>query len=132
MKVELKEAKVELEVRDGKSNLYINGHCVALPKVVGIKLIFGEDVSIEVPDPPQPAKSKQRSFGCQTAASKRKLSASLKKYHAKRRRKEREEEKAKSVKPSSTKPILSKPTTKKAVPKHLNGKSHLNGASTHY
>jgi hypothetical protein len=132
MKVELKEAKVELEVRDGKSNLYINGHCIALPKVVGIKLIFGEDVSIEVPDPPQPEKLKERSYGCQSAASKRKLSASLKKFHAKRRRKEREQEKGKVAKPAATKPILSKPTSKKAVPKHLNGKSHLNGAPTHY
>lgn len=131
MKVELKEAKVELEVRDGKSNLYINGHCIALPQVVGIKLIFGDDVSIEVPDPPQPAKPKQRSFGCQSAASKRKLSASLKKFHAKRRRKEREQENGKAAK-AVTKPILSKPTTKRTVPKHLNGKSHLNGASTHY
>ncbi len=128
MKVELKEAKVELEVRDGKSNLYINGHCIALPKVVGIKLIFGDDVSIEVPDPPAP-EPKQITRGCQTAASKRKLSASLKKYHAKKRRKEKAEAKAKAP---TSKPIVTKPSVKKAVPRHLNGKSHLNGASTHF
>lgn len=94
MKVEIKDAKVELEVEKGKSFLRINGHSVEVPKDVGISLIFGDDSSIEKAAPKllppatsPPMQVKKR--GCHTAASKKKLSASLKRFHANKRRKEK-------------------------------------------
>lgn len=129
MKVELKDAKVELEVGDGKANLHINGHCIELPRVVGIRLIFGDDITImkeTSPSPPKVAASPTKDEvrrGCQSASSKRKLSASLKKYHAKKRRKEKLAATSKVVKASPTKkPGLVKTT----------GRQHLNGAGTHH
>lgn len=113
MRVELKDAKVELEVGDGKSTLYINGQTVPLPRKAGIALIFGEEVEKPPTQKPGIAKAERR-YGCQTPASKRKLSASLKRFHANRRRKEAA--------------LLKKGT---ATKKQVNGKSHLNGASLH-
>jgi len=128
MKVELKDAKVELEVGDGKASLHINGHCIELPKVMGIRLIFGDDV---VPTPevkakpatPTPDMKEEVRRGCQSPSSKRKLSASLKKYHAKKRRKEKAAQLAK--------PISKQVTTKKTTSGKSNGK-YLNGSSTHH
>jgi len=119
MKVELKEARVELEVAEGKSSVVINGQRIPIPREVGISLIFGERAVTHVPPPtptskPGLAKTEAPRRGCQSRASKLKLSASLKRYYANKRRKENAQ-------------------TKKATPtkKHLNGKSHLNGASLH-
>lgn len=117
MRVELKDAKVEMEVGGGKSFLYINGQRIPLPREVGVALVFGDDTRAKPPTPPTKGpgvvKAKSR-HGCQTPGSKEKLSRSLKAYWRKRKA----EEKAK---------VVAKSTTKK----HLNGKSHLNGASIH-
>lgn len=117
MKVELKEAKVELEVSEGKSSVFINGQRIPIPREVGVTLIFGEGtVPPSTPTKPGLAKTTsppQSKRGCQSPASREKLSKSLKKWHAKRRK----EQSGK----------LQTKTTKK----HLNGKSHLNGASIH-
>ena len=119
MKVELKDAKVELEVGGGKPTVFINGKSIPIPREVGVALIFGEDTKLPTPIRPGLAKTttpETRKTGCQSAASKRKLSASLKKYHAKRRRKEALE--------------LKKGTPLKQVVKPKSN-SRLNGSSIH-
>jgi len=129
MKVELKDAKVELEVGNGKASLHINGHCIELPKVMGIRLIFGDDAVgsglaktntiLPSPTPAPKEKKKEIRRGCQTALSKRKLSASLKKFYEKKRRKERAQEKAQ----------LAQPPTKQVSKK---SNKYLNGTGTHH
>ncbi len=116
MKVELKDAKVELEVGGGKPTVFINGKSIPIPREVGVALIFGDGPL--APTKPGLAKTtpETRKTGCQSAASKRKLSASLKKYHAKRRRKEALE--------------LKKGTPAKQVVKPKSN-SRLNGSSIH-
>lgn len=117
MKVELRDAKVELEVGEGKHFLHINGQNVPIPRDVGVALIFGEEKPRPAPTAPTkpcPPSKAERKYGCQTPSARKKLSASLLKFHAKRRRKEAAE--------------LKKGTPTK---KHLNGKSHLNGAGLH-
>ncbi len=113
MKVELKDAKVELEVREGKASISVNGQQVPISREVGVSLIFGDGVvKYMAPEPSRPptktAPAQERKTGCQSAASKKKLSESLKRFHAKRRKAEQTKGKSK-----------------------LNGKSHLNGASAH-
>lgn len=121
MKVELKDAKVEMEVGGGKGFLYINGQRIPLPREVGVSLIFGEDTKAKPTTPPTKgpgvAKAKVKSrHGCQTPGSKEKLSRSLKAYWRKRKAEEK---------------VAAKATPAKTTKKHLNGKSHLNGASLH-
>lgn len=121
MKVELKDAKVELEVGDGKPTVYINGRSIPIPREVGVALIFGDDGGkpATVTHPIKPGLSKTKpTRGCQTAASKRKLSASLKKFYAKKRRKEAAAKNA-------------APPTKVMVKPKVSGR-HLNGASSHH
>lgn len=82
MKVELQGAKVELDVRDGVASLMVNGEKLPIPREVAVRLVFGESKPGLAKTTPKPAR------GCQTAASKRKLSASLRKFYAKKRRQE--------------------------------------------
>ena len=107
MKVELHGAKVELSVENGTSSLKVNGEKIPLSRDIAVKLVFGENK-------PGLAKAEPRVVprGCQTAASRRKLSESLKKYHAKQRRKN------KAVKAAP-------PVAAKKSSTHLNGKSQL-------
>ncbi len=121
MKVELKDLKVELEVGDGKSVLHINGLRLPVSKEVSFDLIFGSAKPTAAPATPVPAK--KRKTGCQSPASRKKLSASLRRYHVNRRRKES----AQLNKPSPTLKPLAKTSKSK-----LNGKSHLNGTSVHH
>jgi hypothetical protein len=94
MKVELRDVKVELEVVDGKAILCVNGQSVPISKEVGVSLIFGDNVRYIPPPPtevPKPglvkAKGKAaRKSGPQSTAARKKLSESLKAYHAKRRK----------------------------------------------
>jgi len=120
--LELKNVKVELEVGEGKSLLHLNGNVMPVPREVASSLIFGEEKPIPQLPPgptsaPKPGLAKTeapRKKGCQTAAAKRKLSASLKRYHANKRRKENAQ--------------LKKGT---ATKRQLNGRSHLNGHGLH-
>lgn len=113
MKVELKDAKVELEVVGGKATLNVNGQNVSITRDVGVALIFGDSVKYIPPTPtvtPKPSLAKTGAprkgrSGPQSAAARKKLSESLKAYHANKRK-------------------------KKATPTK-NGKSHLNGHSLH-
>lgn len=105
--LELKNAKVELEVKGGKSNLYINGYRLHISNDAASALIF-EDSVLPTPKPGIAKTTSPPKRGCQSPASREKLSKSLRRWHAKRR-KEKEQ------------------TTKTSTKKHLNGKSHLNG-----
>ena len=113
MKVEIKDARVELEVVGGKATLYVNGQSVQVSRDVGVSLIFGDSVRY-IPQPTTPApkpglsKATPRRSGPQSPAARKKLSESLKAYHAKKRQQKVHRGKGKS-----------------------NGKSHLNGASIH-
>lgn len=115
MKVELKNAKVELEVGEGKAFIHINGHKVPVTRDVGVTLIFGQDK-------PGLKKAAPKKRGCQSFESKKKLSASLKAYYANKKR-------GKAKKPTKSLIKAAPPTVKKGVPKPT-GKSHLNGASS--
>jgi hypothetical protein len=89
MKVELRDVRVELEVVGGKATLCVNGQNVAVSKEVGVALIFGDGVRYMPPNPtvPKPGLVKaERKSGPQSAAARKKLSESLKAYHAKRRK----------------------------------------------
>jgi hypothetical protein len=109
MKVELRDVKVELEVVGGKATLCVNGQNVPIAKEVGVALIFGDGVVYVPPSPPpslkspKPGVAKVGRSGPQSAAARKKLSESLKAYHAKRRK-------------------------QKGTP---NKKGHLNGSSLH-
>ncbi len=108
MKVELRDVKVELEVVGGKATLCVNGQNVPISKEVGVSLIFGDGVRYLPPEPPtvvtKPGVVKAgRKSGPQSAAARKRLSESLKAYHAKKRK-------------------------QKGTP---NKKSHLNGSSLH-
>lgn len=112
MKVELKDAKVELEVVGGKATLCVNGQNVSVTRDVGVALIFGDNTRHISQTPtvtPKPGLAKiqvprRGRSGAQSASARKKLSESLKAYHAKKRKQ--------------------KTTTR-------NGKSHLNGQSLH-
>ncbi len=92
MKVELKDAKVELEVVGGKATLCVNGQTVSVTRDIGVALIFGDSVRYVPPTPPSSPKpglvktAAPRRSGPQSAAARKKLSESLKAYHAKRRK----------------------------------------------
>jgi hypothetical protein len=97
MKVELKDAKVELEVVGGKATLFINGQGTPITQDVGVALIFGDNVRYVppklIPTVEQFAKSArpgivkaERKSGAQSAASRKKLSESLRAYHAKKKK----------------------------------------------
>ena len=97
MKVELKDARVELEVVGGKATLCVNGQNVPISRDVGVALIFGDNVRYVppklIPTVEQFAKSAKpgvvkagRKSGPQSAAARKKLSESLKAYHAKKRK----------------------------------------------
>lgn len=115
MKVELKNAKVELEVGEGKAFIHINGHRVQVTREVGVTLIFGQEK-------PGLKKTAPKKRGCQSFESKKKLSASLKAYHAKKKH-------SKPKKPTKSLIKAAPPTVKKGAAKPT-GKSHLNGASS--
>lgn len=128
MKVELRDAKVELEVSEGRSHLIVNGELVPLAREVGIRLVFGEGVAKSTTSAETVVGIKTRGGkgGCQSAASRRKLSASLKKFHAKRRARLRAAERESSSKKTVIqKVVTAKPGVRKANPK-------LNGAATHF
>lgn len=123
MKVELKEARVELEVGEGKSHIVVNGERLPIPREVGIRLVFGETTPLLPPGPsktppevvsePKPGLAKgKRKGGCQSPASREKLSKSLRKFYANQRKEKGEPAKKQ----------------KKYVGKHLNGASsvHMN------
>ncbi len=125
MKVELQGAKVELEVGEGKSNLVINGEVIPLPREAGVRLIFGESKVEKVGEKPTTAtpllkgsvvKAVQRKTGAQSRASRKKLSESLLRFHANRRRREKLAEGKKGA------PVVA---SKKPANGKLNGK--LNG-----
>lgn len=116
-KVQLQDAKVELEIRQGLSHVVINGERIQITREVGVRLVFGESKHGIIKAVPKPVKR-----GCQSAASKLKLSKSLRRFYASKRRKE----KAAKVTPVAAKPITSKRTSDNS--KHLNGK-HTSGVS---
>ncbi len=123
MKVEIKDARVELEADAGKYHLLVNGAMVPIPREVGIALVFGETKPLLLLPPSTAAEKKVvGKKGCQTAAAKRKLSASLKKWHRKKRAETRKAERIAEGK---------KPGVHKAqVRKTANHK--LNGAASHF
>jgi hypothetical protein len=92
MKVELRDVRVELEVVGGKAILCVNGQNVAVSKEVGVALIFGDGVRYIPPTPTTAPKlglaktAAPRRSGPQSPAARKKLSESLKAYHAKRRK----------------------------------------------
>lgn len=103
MKVELKDARVELEVVDGKSTLCINGQKVSVTRDVGVSLIFGDGVKYIAPEPTPPSTKAKGRSGPQSPAARKKLSEALKRYHAQKRQQ-----------------------------KLQKGKGKLNGASAHF
>jgi hypothetical protein len=116
--LQLKDAKVELEVEHGKSYLTVNGYRLTISNASAHQLIFGGEVipkptlaKTTAPSAPSPPKQTPKKRGCQSPASREKLSKSLRKWHAKRRKEE--EASLKGMKSPNK--------------KHLNGKSHLNG-----
>ena len=124
MKIEIKDAKVELEAEAGKYHLLVNGATVPIPREVGIALVFGETKPLLLLPPPGTTAERKvtKKKGCQTAAAKRKLSASLKKWHAKKRAETRKAERtAEAKKPGVNKAQVRKPTNHK-----------LNGAASHF
>jgi len=124
MKLELQGAKVELEVGDNASSVIINGERIPVPREVGIRLVFGDMKS----DASEKPTAKPFKRGCQTEASKKKLSASLKRFHANRRRKETIAAKKKAAAARTSNPIgvkKAQPSSKQVNGKQLNGK--LNG-----
>jgi len=123
MKVEIKDAKVELEAEAGKYHLVVNGAMVPIPRDVGIALVFGETKAPVLRLPNTTAeKVVAAKKGCQTAAAKRKLSASLKKWHSKKRAERRKAERIAEAK----KPGIHKAQVKKTA------NHKLNGAASHF
>jgi hypothetical protein len=123
MKIEIKDAIVELQAEAGKYHLLVNGATVPIPREVGIALVFGETKPPLLLPPGTPAERKvAKKMGCQTPAAKRKLSASLKRWHAKKRAETRKAERAaEAKKPGIHKAQVKKPTNHK-----------LNGAASHF
>lgn len=116
MRVEIKDAKVELDVLH--SHLIINGETLPLPREVGIRLVFGKGVepkpkeSVEAVEKVVEVKTKAAKKGCQSPASRKKLSLALRKHHAKKRREGRKSEK------------VPKPGLKKTK-RHMNGSGQI-------
>ncbi len=103
MKVEIKDARVELEAAAGRYHLVVNGALIPIPRDIGVALVFGDPPAPKLL-PPSTTTEKRveavtRKKGCQTAAAKRKLSASLKKWHRKKRAEARKAERVAAKKP---------------------------------
>jgi len=106
MKIKLEKVRVELEVGKGKPTFYINGYPTEVSKEVAYSLLFGEDEA--PPSPTSTTRYHKKGRGPQSAKSKRKLSASLKKYWKERKAREAQ-----------------------AMQGRGRGKKHLNGSALH-